>query len=163
MYTPEQAFTLGQLYRSLSIAVRGDNVNQAELNNAQAFPWRTISQVILRAHQMRRVSPSLDRKIAYFLSGFSPEEMQYEASAIPLELQGSFQLGYTKGSADVHADALGVRAARTACRMSTQQLADAVGVTIRQVQRWESLEQIPPLSMAQKIAEILHCSVNDLF
>ena len=43
------------------------------------------------------------------------------------------------------------------------ELANQMGVTLRQVQRWDSGESSPNIKDAQKVAGILGCSVNDIF
>jgi len=45
---------------------------------------------------------------------------------------------------------------------SQQQLADAVGVGLRQINRWESGEQIPSLAVSVKLAEALGVSLKHL-
>lgn len=165
MYTTEQVYTLGQLYKILSVAMRGPTgAKEGELQNATMYPARGVTLMITGLHKLHKITPELDRKIGAMLDSIPAEApIEWEKQAIPLPLQGSFTLGYVKGAADIHPEAIGIKAARKAAGMTAAQLAEKVGVTTRQVQRWDSKDQIPPAPVAQKIADALGCSINDLF
>lgn len=63
-----------------------------------------------------------------------------------------------------HLDTLGkrIKAARTHNKQTQRQLAEAVGVTTRQVYRWETDEQEPTAGYIPKLAEALETTVNYL-
>lgn len=163
--TEQESYSLGQLYKELSLAVYGSRgPNAAEMQNALIFPWRGVSMLITKAHALHKVSPRLDRQIMYILSDlpadFSEDEYTTPCS---MELQGAFQLGFCHGLPDVTPPNVGVQAARNALGWKARELADKMGVTLRQVQRWESGESRPSVADAQRLADVLGTSVAALF
>ena len=55
-----------------------------------------------------------------------------------------------------------LRAARKAAGMTQQQLAEAVGVTQRDISRWESCKREPGVLIVKKMAQALGCSMDEL-
>jgi len=53
---------------------------------------------------------------------------------------------------------------RRELKLTQQQIADAVGVSSRTVQRWELGENLPELSLLQafKLCKLLRCTIDDL-
>lgn len=53
---------------------------------------------------------------------------------------------------------------RKRLKLTQKQVADAVGVTSRTVQRWELGESLPALTVLQvfKLCKVLECSIDDL-
>lgn len=47
--------------------------------------------------------------------------------------------------------------------LTAQQVADKLGISLRQYQRIESGESKPTVQVAQTLASLFQCSVNDLF
>ena len=97
--TTEQVFALGILYNKLATIVYGeDGPKVNNLQNATMYPLMEIAQLILRAHTEHRITPELDRLIALTYSTITEDDMQNEFSKLlPVELQGSFALGYYHG------------------------------------------------------------------
>ena len=92
--------------------------------------------------------------------------MQNEFSKLlPIELQGAFALGYYHGQAEKYSDIkpLGLKAMRSRANLTAQQVADKLGVSLRQYQRIESGENKASIQTAQTLASLFQCSVNDLF
>lgn len=55
-----------------------------------------------------------------------------------------------------------LRAARKAAGMTQAQLAEAVGRTQKDIARWESGLVEPGVLIVKKMAQALHCSMDDL-
>lgn len=95
---------LGQLYHFLCKAcgegVGNVPVNMADLENATRWPLRAISLKITRAHQLHKMSESLDRMCANVLADVTLEEMEasFKLKAIPIDQQGAFMIGYQTAS-----------------------------------------------------------------
>lgn len=104
--TTEQVFALGILYNKLATIVYGEDGPKANnLQNATMYPLMEIAQLILRAHIEHRITPELDRLIALTYSTITEDDMQNEFSKLlPVELQGSFALGYYHDQAEKYSD-----------------------------------------------------------
>lgn len=92
--------------------------------------------------------------------------MQNEFSKLlTVELQGSFALGYYHSQAEKYSDIkpIGLKAMRSRANLTAQQVADKLGISLRQYQRIESGESKPTVQVAQTLASLFQCSVNDLF
>lgn len=57
----------------------------------------------------------------------------------------------------------GLSSHRRFAKLTQQELAELVGVSHITVSRWETGYMQPSLSMAQKLAELFGCSIEDLF
>ena len=165
--TTEQVFALGILYNKLATTVYGEDGPKANnFQNATMYPLMEVAQLILRAHTEHRMAPELDRLIAQTYSTITEDNMQNEfAKLLPIELQGAFALGYYHGQAEKYSDIkpLGLKAMRSRANLTAQQVADKLGVSLRQYQRIESGENKASIRTAQALASLFQCSVNDLF
>lgn len=165
--TTEQVFALGFLYNKLATTVYGEDGPKANnFQNATMYPLMEVAQLILRAHTEHRMTPELDRLIAQTYSTITEDDMQSEFSKLlPVELQGSFALGYYHGKAAEYSDIkpLGLKAMRNRANLTAQQVADKLGVSLRQYQRIESGENKASIQAAQTLASLFQCSINDLF
>ena len=75
----------------------------------------------------------------------------------PLELQGSWQLGYYagKGKRPLATAEFDISNARRARKMTQAQLADAIGMDQAMISRWESGKVTPNKESMKKLKEIL--------
>ena len=166
-FNTEQAFAMGILYNQLTTAVYGEDGPKANsFQSATMYPFLEITKLILRARSEHRISPELDRLIAQTYSTLTDEDVQNGFSSIlPVELQGAFALGYYHGQAEKYSDIkpIGLKAMRSRANLTAQQVADKLGVSLRQYQRIESGESKPTVQAAQTLASLFQCSVNDLF
>lgn len=165
--TTEQVFALGILYNKLATTVYGEDGPKANnFQNATMYPLMEVAQLILRVHTEHRMTPELDRLIAQTYSTITEDDMQNEfAKLLSIELQGAFALGYYHGQAEKYSDIkpLGLKAMRSRANLTAQQVADKLGVSLRQYQRIESGENKASIQTAQTLASLFQCSVNDLF
>ena len=166
-FTAEKAFAMGILYNQLTTAVYGEDGPKANsFQSATMYPLMEVAQLILRAHTEHRITPELDRLIALTYSTITEDDMQNEFSKLlPVEWQGAFALGYYHGQAEKYSDIkpIGLKAMRSRANLTAQQVADKLGVSLRQYQRIESGESKPTVQAAQNLASLFQCSVNDLF
>ena len=58
---------------------------------------------------------------------------------------------------------LAIKRLKTEQGVSTQQLADKMGVTVQAVGKWERGEGFPRAEQLPKLADLLGCSIDDLF
>lgn len=159
-----EPYELGQLYKELATAVYGKRgANVAELQNARIFPMYGISLLITKAHALHKVTPQLDLQIMYVFNDLPDDVELGTEHPLSLEQQSSFILGYQFGLGKVAPPNIGLQAVRNRAGLTAKQLAEKIGVTLRQVQRWESGDSRPPLSDAQRLAELLDTDINVLF
>lgn len=170
MYTNNQIKSLARIYRTLADAVHGDKgVNYTNFSNACMFPMREITKLINITHSMHKMTPKIDKIIAYeyatFFPDFDPEEYNKNFdTCLSLPMQGVFQMEYRKKPDYDGKLTPGVKAMRQKAGYgSAKELAEKMNVSLRQVQRWESGESAPSVKDAQNLADVLGCSINDLF
>ena len=58
---------------------------------------------------------------------------------------------------------LAIRRLRTERALSVQGIADGMGVSQQAVGKWERGESLPRAEQLPKLAELLHCKIDDLF
>ena len=75
----------------------------------------------------------------------------------PLEIQGSWQLGYFvgKGKRPLPTAKVDIAAARRAQKMTQGQLAEAIGVDQALISRWESGKVVPNKESMAKLRNVL--------
>lgn len=56
-----------------------------------------------------------------------------------------------------------IRRLRTRAEMTQAEVANALGYTSSAVTMWETGDRKPPSDLIPKIAEVLHCTINDLY
>ena len=73
MYTNEQVQSLARIFKALNYAIYGDKgPKQMDLDNATRFPMREVTRLTTLAHAMHKVTPQLDRMLAYEYSSYFP-------------------------------------------------------------------------------------------
>ena len=116
--------------------------------------------MISAAHEKGLLSGDLDQQIGEALSEINSIEPEMDGGsekAQPLEIQGSWQLGYYAGKGKrLLADAgFDIAAARKAKKLTQAQLADAMGVDQAVISRWESGRVSPNAENLAKLKELL--------
>ncbi len=56
-----------------------------------------------------------------------------------------------------------LRALRVNAKLTRAQAADAVGVDVSTISRWESGKSYPNLSQVKTLCKLYHCEPNDIF
>lgn len=123
-------------------------------------PYTCSAQVISAAHEKGLLSGDLDQQIGEALSEINSIEPEMDGGSEkvqPLEIQGSWQLGYYAGKGKrLLADAgFDIAAARKAKKLTQAQLADAMGVDQAVISRWESGRVSPNAENLAKLKELL--------
>lgn len=108
------------------------------------------------------MTPTLDLCVSEVLKDVSFDEMQ-DPTPLPTALRGSFSLGYTNGPAGLADNAPGVKAARIRAGLSVRALADAIGCSPTTVQNIELGYKVPRADTLRKIADVLGCSLDQLW
>lgn len=57
----------------------------------------------------------------------------------------------------------GLRLRRLALKLTQQQLADLLGLERSNVAAWETGRGLPSAALLPKLAEVLHCSIDELY
>ena len=123
-------------------------------------PLASVEFDISAAHEKGLLSGDLDQQIGEALSEINSIEPEMDGGSEkvqPLEIQGSWQLGYYAGKGKrLLADAgFDIAAARKAKKLTQAQLADAMGVDQAVISRWESGKVSPNAENLAKLKELL--------
>ena len=140
-----------------------ESKNQPSSNNiayAAARPYYGNAQIITAAHRDRVITPELNAQLAEALSEIDSVEIPMQGGSEkvqPLELQGTWHLGYYAGMSKrpLAAEAFDIEAARRARGMTQKQLAAALGVDQPTISRWESGRISPNKNSLNRIKEAL--------
>ena len=101
----------------------------------------------------------MDQKIGTAFEEITWVDEQQPESVQPLEVQGSWQIGYYHARAGKPlappADSLDIEGRRRAKKLSQAQLAELVGVTQAQISRWEKGQAQPSAENRKRLMEIL--------
>lgn len=122
-------------------------------------PYTANAKVIADAHQRGLLSGELDRQIGEALCQITSIEPPMEGGSEkcqPLEIQGSWQLGYYAGrSKSPVPHEFDIAAARKAKKLTQAQLAEQMGVDQAIVSRWEAGKVQPNQENMAKLRSIL--------
>ena len=159
LMTNREAYVFGWVYGRIC----AESKNQPSPNNiafASARPYYGNAQIITAAHRDRVITPELDAQLAEALSEIDSVEIPMQGGSEkvqPLELQGTWHLGYYAGMSKrpLAAEAFDIEAARRAKGMTQKQLAAALGVDQPTISRWESGRISPNKNSLSKIKEVL--------
>ena len=130
--TNREAYVFGWVFGRINAEVFPDDIGPDPWE-ACMRPYTCSAQMISAAHEKGLLSGDLDQQIGEALSeinSIGPEMDGGSEKVQPLEIQGSWQLGYYAGKGKrLLADAgFDIAAARKAKKLTQAQLADAMGV-----------------------------------
>ena len=157
--TSREAYVFGWVFGRLNAEVLPEELGPDPWN-ACMRPYSASAQIISAAHVKGILSGDLDAQIGEALSEIGNIEPEMDGGAEkvqPLELQGSWQLGYYagKGKRPLATAEFDISNARRARKMTQTQLADAIGVDQAMISRWESGKVTPNKESMKKLKEIL--------
>lgn len=157
--TNREAYVFGWVFGRINAEVFPDEIGPDPWD-ACMRPYTASAQIISSAHEKRLLTPILDAQIGEALSEITAIEPEMDGGSEkvqPLEVQGSWQLGYYagKGKRPLSGVELDITATRKAKGMSQAQLAEAVGVNQPMVSRWESGTVSPNKKHLAKLKEVL--------
>lgn len=157
--TSREAYVFGWVFGRLNAEVFPDEIGPDPWE-ACGRPYSCSAQVLSSAHEKGILSGDLDLQIGEALSEINNIEPEMDGGTEkvqPLELQGSWQLGYYagKGKRPLASAEFDIAAARRAKKMTQAQLAETVGVDQAVISRWESGKVSPNGENLKKLKEIL--------
>jgi len=122
-------FVYGYIFGILKNAAP-DSLTANDFERCAMSPTTETARVITKMHNLRKITPDIDRKIAAAFSQITEFDEQDAHRMQPVELQSSWQRGYYAALAGTPLNSWGdISAARKAKGMSQAQLADSLGVT----------------------------------
>lgn len=157
--TNRDAYIFGWVFGRINAEVFPDDIGPDPWE-ACMRPYTCSAQVISAAHEKGLLSGDLDQQIGEALSEINCIEPEMDGGSEkvqPLEIQGSWQLGYFAGRAKrpLAGEAFDISAARRAKKLTQAQLADQMGVDQALVSRWESGKVSPNKDNLSRLKEIL--------
>lgn len=154
--TAREAYVLGWCFGSI-IRESGDDHIGGDFTLAAQRPYSASAKIIAEASRRGILKESFDRQIAEAMSEITSLPDTQPEPYLPLELQGSWQMGYFAGKAGtaLAQEEFDIKSARKEKHMTQAQLADAMGVGQDQVSRWESGKVKPSKPNLEKLKHLL--------
>ena len=157
--TNREAYVFGWVYGRICAELKELPLPN-NISLAAARPYCGNAQIITAAHRDRVITPELNAQLAEALSEIDSVEIPMQGGSEkvqPLEMQGTWQLGYYAGMSKrpLAADTFDIEAARRAKGMTQKQLASALGVDQPTISRWESGRVSPNKNSLSRIKEVL--------
>lgn len=155
--TNREAYVFGWIFGRIQ---RADNYSEigGDITLACQRPLSGSAKIITAAHQKGLLKGDLDREIGEAMAELSaPPDMSGQEPVQPMELQGSWQLGYYAGKSGrpLSSAAMDIAALRRAKGMTQAKLAEAIGVDQALISRWESGKVAPNKESMAKLREVL--------
>lgn len=157
--TNREAYVFGWVFGRLNAEAFPNSVG-GDVSLAPQRPYSSSAKVISDAHRLGLLKGALDQQIGEALCEIHSIEPPMDGGSEkcqPLEIQGSWQMGYYagKGKRPLVSDEFDISAARKAKKLTQAQLADQMGVDQALVSRWESGKVSPNKDNLAKLKEIL--------
>ena len=158
--TKREAYVLGWAYGRLASAL-GDKYDRSGIKFGQAMerPLSGFAAIHSAAMGNRDVDDDLSQQIANALDEIDIDNLSDESTepVIPLDLQGSWDLGYHKGLNNSMLPIYGfsIDTARKKAGMSQVELAEKTGFNQAQISRWERGINRPSAEQIEKIKRAL--------
>lgn len=155
-----ELYVMGRLFRILMDASRERGANRAELENATHNPMAAIGTAYTRLIKLHKLTPDLERKIFALLEPIEPDDMNFNTSP-SLEMQSSFMVGYEIGDHGLFKISK-ISERRKAADMTQSELAQKIGVSQKDISRWENGVVNPSTNSLKQLAIALNCKVDDI-
>ena len=157
--TNREAYVFGWVFGRLSAETFPEEIG-CDVALAAPRPYTANARIISDAHRIGILRGDLDRQVGEALCEITSIDLPMDGGSEkyqPLEIQGSWQMGYYagRGKRPLAQETFDIAAARKARKMTQQQLADAMGVDQALVSRWESGKVSPNKDNLAKLKEIL--------
>lgn len=157
--TNREAYVFGWVFGRLRSEDSKDAIG-GDVALAAQRPYSANARIIADAHRIGILTGELDQQIGEALCEISSIEPPMEGGSEkfqPLELQGSWQLGYYtgRGKLPLSPSEFDISAARRAKKMTQAQLAEQMDVDQALVSRWESGKVSPNKENLTRLREIL--------
>lgn len=151
-----ESYILGWLYGRIARTMP-DYDTAAKMQLAAMRPLTGFAAVHQAAIAAGTLTEDVRQAIASATDELSDAVVSGAEEVIPLDQQGSWQMGYycAKAGHPIPPTELDIRSLRKAAGMTQQQLADIIGVTQTMVARWETGRAKPSAKNAKKIKDLL--------
>lgn len=149
-----QIAALGKIYRVLL----DDTVSPQAVTMASMRPMKAYTERMIMMQKTHKLTPKIDRLISKLIEDIELDDWEgLFDKALPLELQGIWLAAYQVG-----ADKSKITAARKRKSLSQVQLAEIIGVTQKDISRWEQGNVKPNTDTLTKLSKALDCKIDDL-
>jgi hypothetical protein len=157
--TNREAYVFGWVFGRLSAEAFPEDIG-GDVVLAAPRPYTANARVISDAHRIGILKGDLEQQVGEALFEIDSIVAPMEGSSEkyqPLEIQGSWQLGYFvgKGKRPLPTAKVDIAAARRAQKMTQGQLAEAIGVDQALISRWESGKVVPNKESMAKLRNVL--------
>lgn len=157
--TNREAYVFGWVFGRLSAETFPEEIG-GDVALAAPRPYTANARIISDAHRIGILNGDLDRQIGEALCEIDSIDPPMDGGSEkyqPLEIQGSWQLGYYagRGKLPLAQETFDISAARKSKKLTQAQLADQIGVDQALVSRWESGKVSPNKENLAKLKEIL--------
>lgn len=163
-YQP-QCFTLGRLYRIITDVT---GYSPTDFNNACSWPLKHVTLATQKLHHIKKYSKDdnfIERMSRVLLGQIDTEYAEYEArnsTSIPVELQGSFQLGFYRGVHDISMGARIMYLRRRGENEGKERFANIIGVSAERLKALEEDKVAPTDEEIAKLAAHFNLDPVDL-
>ena len=157
--TNRDAYVFGWVFGRLNAEAFPDSIG-GDITLAAARPYTASAKVISDAHRLGLLRGDLDRQVGEALceiTEIEPPMSGGSEKSQPLEIQGSWQLGFYsgRGNRPLSPGEFDIAAARMRKKMTQTELAEQLGVDQARVSKWESGKVHPNSESLAKLKEIL--------
>lgn len=157
--TNREAYIMGWVFGRIN-AERPNLPVGGNIASASARPYSALGRIISDAQRDGLLHDDLDQEIAAALTEINTIAPVMESGTEkiqPLEIQGSWQLGYYKGYSKlpIPTESIDIANRRKALKMTQADLAKLMGVEQAVISRWESGKVKPNADNAAKLNDIL--------
>ena len=157
--TNREAYVFGWVFGRLYAEAFPEEIG-GDIALAAPSPYAANARIISDAHRIGILKGGLDKQVGEALCEITsidpPMDGRVEKYQ-PLEIQGSWQIGYFvgRGKRSLPQETFDISAARRAKKLTQAQLAEQMGVDQALVSRWESGKVSPNKDNLSKLKEIL--------
>ena len=157
--TNREAYVFGWVFGRLCTAAGKEEIG-GDISLAAARPYTANARVISDAQRVGILRGDLDRQVGEALCEINQIEPPMEGGSEkcqPLEIQGSWQMGYFAGKCNrpLAESEFDIAAARKAKGITQAQLAEQMGVDQALVSRWESGKVKPNRDNLERLKQLL--------
>lgn len=157
-FEKDEMIKLGQIYRNLLYIINAQG--RDPYPNSDIFPYRCFIMVMQKAMHIG-IPKRLDKEIAKFMDRLNPDELTEAMSAqVPPEMKMYWFYGFETYKQLIELSKL--EKLRKEKKLTQKALADKVGVSQKDISRWETLSVSPGTEKLKKMADALGCSLDDL-
>ena len=158
--TKREAYAFGWVYGRLA-SVLGDNYDRTGFKYGEAAqrPLTGFTLIHHAAREQHLITDELEQQIANALDEIDIDNIPDESPepVIPMELRGSWDLGYYRGykNSAMPIDGFSIEDARKKAGLSQLELAQKLGVNQPQISRWERGINRPSDTQLERIKAVL--------